>query len=69
MANRYTLHISHLPKLKLWLRNQGWEILPLSKLVEDQCKYQQGCEKCAKDECAYWHAIEALKKTTDSEEE
>ena len=31
MANRYTLHISHLPKLKLWLRNQGWEILPLSK--------------------------------------
>ena len=30
MANRHTLHINHLPKLKLWLQDQGWTLLPLS---------------------------------------
>ena len=30
MANRSTLHISHLPKLKMWLIDQGWEIQPLT---------------------------------------
>ena len=30
MANRYTLHISHLSKLREWLQTKGFEILPLS---------------------------------------
>ena len=30
MANRHTLHISHLPKLKSWLQDQGFEIMPVS---------------------------------------
>ena len=30
MANRSTLHISHLPKLKMWLEDQGWELQPLT---------------------------------------
>ena len=30
MADRCTLHISHLPKFKEWLQEQGWSLLPLS---------------------------------------
>lgn len=30
MANRYTLHVSHLPKLQEWLQAKGFELLPLS---------------------------------------
>ena len=30
MANRHTLHITHLPKLKMWLVDQGWELQPLT---------------------------------------
>jgi len=30
MANRHTLHIKHLPKLKKWLHEEGYVLLPLS---------------------------------------
>lgn len=30
MANRYTLHVSHLPELREWLQAKGYKLLPLS---------------------------------------
>lgn len=34
MANRNTLHISHIPDFKAWLQSTGWTIEPTKGLFE-----------------------------------